>query len=74
MTVSPSVKRIFGLSLQESRNLDHSYIGPEHLLLGLVRQVDNPWVEPDLAGEILRQVGVDIAAFRNELISRLIFD
>ena len=40
---TPHVKRLIEFSVEESRNLNHNYVGTEHLLLGLLR-VDNYFV------------------------------
>jgi Clp amino terminal domain, pathogenicity island component len=49
----------------EASRLHHPYVGPEHLLLGLLRQADNP------AAQILVAHGLDLAAVRAE-VDRLI--
>ena len=49
----------------EASRLHHAYVGPEHLLLGLLRQGDNP------AARILVAHGLDLAAVRAE-VDRLI--
>jgi ATP-dependent Clp protease ATP-binding subunit ClpC len=49
----------------EASRLHHSYVGPEHLLLGLLRQGDNP------AARVLVAHGLDLETVRAE-IDRLI--
>jgi ATP-dependent Clp protease ATP-binding subunit ClpA len=46
------------LGRQEAKRLHHHYLGPEHLLLGLLRQGDNP------AAGVLRTRGLDLEAAR----------
>jgi ATP-dependent Clp protease ATP-binding subunit ClpC len=50
------------LALDEAVNLGHSYVGREHLLLGVARESDG------LGGRILRDLGVDAEKLRVELI------
>ena len=58
MTLSPEGKKVIDLAFEEARLLRHAYIGPEHLLLGLVRE------ENGIAGRVLRQSGVGLEAVR----------
>ncbi len=63
---SPRLKRVFDLSLDEARALNHSYIGPEHLLLGLVKEGEGR------ASQILRRVGlVDAGPLRQKIIKKV---
>ena len=52
LTLSPRTKRVIELAVDEARRMGHSYIGTEHLLLGLVRE------QGGVAVEILRSLGV----------------
>ena len=54
-----------GLARGEARRLGHQYLGPEHLLLGLLLQGDNP------AARVLADHGLDVEATRAE-VDRLI--
>lgn len=54
-------KKVLELSLRESLALEHDYIGPEHILLGLVRDTSG------LAARILRDMGADPAGVRAEI-------
>src|SRR5262249_30186083 len=45
-------RRVLSLAQEEAKQLQHSYIGPEHLLLGLMRE------EGGVAGRVLRNVGL----------------
>ena len=56
----------------EAERLGHHYVGPEHLLLGLLHEGDDPIQHGDhLAGRLLRRHGLDYATVRAE-IDRLI--
>ncbi len=47
-------RRVLGLAQEEAERLQHSYIGTEHLLLGLIRE------EEGVAGRVLRELGVEL--------------
>jgi ATP-dependent Clp protease ATP-binding subunit ClpC len=47
-------RRVLSLAQEEAERLQHSYIGTEHLLLGLIRE------EGGIAGRVLRELGLDI--------------
>jgi len=49
----------------EARRLNHSWITPEHFLLGLIHQEDNT------ASNILRQIGIDLADLRQVLLLKM---
>jgi ATP-dependent Clp protease ATP-binding subunit ClpA len=53
--------RVVELANQEADRLRHGYLGPEHVLVGIVRQADSP------AGRVLRARGLDLEAVRDEL-------
>lgn len=52
LDLSPSIKEVLELSVNEARRMGHHYIGTEHLLLGLVRQSDGVVIE------VLKRLGV----------------
>jgi len=60
-------KKILELSMSEARELNHSYVGTEHLLLGVLRE------EKGIAAQTLFQAGVTREAARDE-IRRLLGD
>ena len=62
---TPRTKKVLELSLRESMNLQHNYIGTEHILLGLAREDDG------LAMRILRSQGADAAAVRAAVLRLL---
>lgn len=55
-------KKVLELSMQEARYLRHSYVGTEHLVLGLLRE------ERGIAAQILTSMGLTIDGVRNEVI------
>jgi ATP-dependent Clp protease ATP-binding subunit ClpA len=57
-------KKVLERALRESLSLQHSYIGTEHILLGLLRQNEG------VAVRVLRDCDVDLADLRDELIAR----
>src|SRR5580658_9122258 len=54
MVFTPRAKRVIELAFDEARQLNHNYIGTEHLLLGLIREEDG------LAGRVLIGLGADL--------------
>jgi ATP-dependent Clp protease ATP-binding subunit ClpC len=54
-------KKVLELSLREAAALGHDYIGPEHILLGLVRDSSG------LAARIMRDLGADPVRVRAEI-------
>lgn len=62
LDVSPRIKSVIEYAFQESQELGHSYIGPEHLLLGLVAE------EEGLAGTVLRRMGMTPSSLRQHII------
>ncbi len=62
---TPRVKRVLELSLEESRQLGHNYIGTEHLLLGLVREGEG------VGARVLENLHVDLSKVRSKVIGML---
>jgi ATP-dependent Clp protease ATP-binding subunit ClpC len=58
-------KKVLELAMAEARDLNHQYVGTEHLLLGLLRE------ETGLAGQVLKEVGVELRACRTETLRLL---
>lgn len=69
--LSPGAIRARGLAWQEARRAGQNYLGPEHYLLGLIRHLDDPWAEPELAGEVLNRLGVELGRLRQEVLARI---
>lgn len=55
-------KKILELAMEEARELNHTYVGTEHLLLGVVRE------EKGMAAQILREFGVTVEKAREEAL------
>lgn len=62
---TPSAKRVLELTMEEAGGLGHNYIGTEHLLLGLIKELDSP------AARVLADVGVELEEAREELLDYL---
>jgi ATP-dependent Clp protease ATP-binding subunit ClpC len=62
---TPRAKKVLELSLREALQLGHSYIGTEHLLLGLVRQGDG------VAIRILSELGVEGSVIRAQVLESI---
>jgi len=56
-------KKVFELSLREALHLGHSYIGPEHFLLGLIREGEGKAIQ------VLRALDVDLAQVRFDILA-----
>src|SRR5713226_6178268 len=61
LPLSNECKRVLAYAAEEAERLSHKHIGPEHLLLGLLRE------EKCFAAEILREQGLTVSAIREEL-------
>ena len=62
---TPRVKKVLDLARREAKSLNHTYIGTEHILLGLLREGDG------VAARILRNLDVDIEQARQEVLKEL---
>ncbi len=62
---TPRAKRVLELSWDEARQLGHSYIGTEHLLLGLIREGEG------VAARVLENLGVDLNKVRSNVVKML---
>jgi len=62
---TPRVKKVLDLARREAKSLNHTYIGTEHILLGLLREGDG------VAARILRSLDVDIEQARQEILKEL---
>ena len=62
---TPRAKKVLELALREALSLKHSYIGPEHILLGVVRENDG------VAARILLDLGADAEKIREQTIGML---
>ena len=62
---TPRARKTLELSLRESFQLGHNYIGTEHILLGLIREGDG------VAAQVLRKLSADLHTVRQEVIKLL---
>jgi len=58
---TPRAKKVIEYSMEESRNLNHNYVGTEHILLGLLREQEG------VAAQVLMNLGVKIELVRAEI-------
>src|SRR3954453_7072104 len=63
--LTPRAKRVIELAVDEARRLNHSYIGTEHLLLGLVREGEG------IAAGVLESLGVSLEKVRTQVVQVL---
>jgi DNA-binding NarL/FixJ family response regulator len=62
---TPRAKKVVELSLRESLQLGHNYIGTEHILLGLIREGEG------VAAQVLQKLGADMNRVRQTVIQQL---
>jgi len=62
---TPRVKRVLALAAKEAKALNHTYIGTEHILLGLLREGDG------VAARVLKNLDVSIDGTRQEILREL---
>jgi ATP-dependent Clp protease ATP-binding subunit ClpC len=58
-------KKVIEYAIEEARNLNHDYIGTEHILLGLLRESEG------IAAQVLVNLGVSIERVRTEILKLL---
>ncbi|NPA16368.1 MAG: ATP-dependent Clp protease ATP-binding subunit [Aquificae bacterium] len=62
---APDAKRVLEFAVEEARILHHQFVGPEHLLIGIVRE------KTGLGGRVLRGFGIDEYSIRKEILQIL---
>ncbi len=62
---TPRVKKVLALAGKEAKALHHSYVGTEHILLGLLREGDG------VAARVLKTLEIDLERTRNEVLKEL---
>jgi ATP-dependent Clp protease ATP-binding subunit ClpA len=65
IVLTPRAKMVIELSVEEARRLSHSYIGTEHLLLGLIREGEG------IAFGVLKSLGISLNPVRTEIARML---
>jgi ATP-dependent Clp protease ATP-binding subunit ClpC len=68
---TPLAKQVFQAALEEAQRLDHTYIAPEHLLLGLTQEETRSANAGGVAGKVLHNLGVDPHAVHDEVLHTL---
>jgi ATP-dependent Clp protease ATP-binding subunit ClpC len=62
---TPRAKKVIEYAIEEARNLNHNYVGTEHLLLGLLREQDG------VAAQVLMNLNVRLEDVREEVLNLL---
>jgi len=62
---TPRAKRVIELSMDEARKIGHSYVGTEHILLGLIREGEG------VAARVLNNLGVSLNKTRQQVLQLL---
>lgn len=62
---TPRAKRVLELAFDEARQLGHTYIGTEHVLLGLIREGEG------VAAQVLKNLGADLEKVRKQVVELL---
>ena len=62
---TPRAKKVIEYAIEEARNLNHNYVGTEHLLLGLLREQDG------VAAQVLLNLGLKLEEVREEVLNLL---
>jgi ATP-dependent Clp protease ATP-binding subunit ClpA len=62
---TPRVKKVLALAAKEAKKLNHTYVGTEHILLGMLGEGDG------VAARVLKSLGVDIEKTRREILMEL---
>jgi ATP-dependent Clp protease ATP-binding subunit ClpC len=62
---TPRVKKVLALAGKEAKALQHSYVGTEHILLGLLREGEG------VAAQVLKNLEIDLDRTRNEVLREL---
>ena len=62
---TPRAKKVIEFAIEEARNLNHNYVGTEHLLLGLLREGEG------VAAQVLMNLGLRLETVRHEVLMLL---
>ncbi|GAB6072453.1 ATP-dependent Clp protease ATP-binding subunit [Venenivibrio stagnispumantis] len=62
---APDAKRVLEFAVEEAKILHHQFVGPEHLLIGIVRE------KTGLGGRVLRGFGLEEYSVRREILQIL---
>jgi ATP-dependent Clp protease ATP-binding subunit ClpC len=62
---TPRAKKVIEYAMEEARNLNHNYVGTEHILLGLLREHEG------VAAQVLMNLGLKLEEVREEVLNLL---
>ena len=62
---TPRAKKVIEYSMEEARNLNHNFVGTEHILLGLLREQEG------VAAQVLMNLGMKLEDVREEVLNLL---
>lgn len=62
---TPRAKKVLEFSMEEARNLNHNYVGTEHILLGLLREQEG------VAAQVLMNLSLKLDDVREEVLNLL---
>src|SRR3982075_1250028 len=62
---TPRAKKVIEYAIKEARNLNHNYVGTEHLLLGLLREQEG------VAAQVLMNLNLKLEEVREEVLNLL---
>ena len=62
---TPRVKKVLALATKEAKALNHTYVGTEHILLGLLQEGDG------VAARVLKSLDINVEATRQEILKEL---
>jgi len=65
LPLTPRAKKVIEYSMEEARNLNHNYVGTEHILLGLLREQEG------VAAQVLMNLGLKLDEVRKEVLNLL---
>jgi ATP-dependent Clp protease ATP-binding subunit ClpC len=63
LPLAPRAKKVVEYSIEEASNLNHNYVGTEHLLLGLLREQEG------VAAQLLMNLGLKLEDVREEVLN-----
>ncbi len=62
---TPRAKKVIEFAIEEARALNHTYVGTEHMLLGLLREGEG------VAAQVLTNLGLELETVRQEVLNLL---
>ena len=62
---APRVKKVLALAAKEAKSLNHTYVGTEHILLGLLGEGDG------VAARVLKNLAIDTKVTRQSILREL---